>query len=254
MFETRYTPLSAEELEQCVDAGRILQRPQDMYATSAIRPTAEKHGIASRLGVLVVAISPSTGDSILHSVAAAGNEDGIFVIREFFGTRHGWRGQVLCAIQYAVMTHRNHMGNTALHAAAAAGHLVLVKRLYRMFHRGAFIADEGPDIEGGELHAEDWVPEGRGDDAWAEKARLFLCMENKAGRVASAEARHHGHEEVAAFLEAIVGRIDPKGRRYDADEMKRIEAEVRAEESIPESSFESYRQVVAARRAQGDRP
>lgn len=245
MFQSGYTPLSAEEIEQCVDAGRILQS-QDIHAPRVIQPMAHKHGMPSGLGVLLVAISPSTGDSILHSVAAAGNEEGIFVVRQMFDTRHGWVNQVMCAVQYAVMTHQNHLGNTALHAAAAAGHLVVVKRLYRMFNR-VFIADEGPDIEGGELHAEDWVRVGTGDELWADKALLFLSTENRAGRVASAEARHHGHEDIAVFLEAIIGRIDPEGLRYDADEMRRIEAEVRADESVPQSAFESHRRAMAAR-------
>jgi hypothetical protein len=48
-------------------------------------------------------------------------------------------------------------------------------------------------------------------------AVAFVCARNDAGRDAAAEAREVGHGEVAEWLEALMGRLDPEGRRADEE-------------------------------------
>ncbi|KAL2413098.1 hypothetical protein ABEF95_014621 [Exophiala dermatitidis] len=83
---------------------------------------------------LLVFIDPATGDSALHRAAAAGNVAFMDAIPiSFCRVVMPSTARLL----WALYTHKNHAGDTALHAAARAGSLPGVTGVYRLFHGDA---------------------------------------------------------------------------------------------------------------------
>jgi len=157
------------------------------------------------VGVLLMAVDPSTGDSLLHSAAAGANVAGVRGIQDAFRTSR------LARSFHMLVAHRNASGDTALHVAVRGGHQDVVTAVYRLFcddwlpgrralkearrlpRRGEFVEDE----------EEDYVP-----------PLVSLVDVKRAGHDAAAEARAAGHEDLARWLEAVVARrqgISPKG-------------------------------------------
>ena len=58
---------------------------------------------------------------------------------------------------------------------------------------------------------------------------LFLTTKNAAGREAADEARAAGHAAIAEWLDAVVSRLDPDGKRMDEEERKWMEAVLKRE-------------------------
>ncbi len=70
--------------------------------------------------LLLTAIDPTTGDSLLHRAAAAGSTDALFAVLQCFGPQLLQRPEQEQAL-WLLVTHQNLAGDTALHAAARAG-------------------------------------------------------------------------------------------------------------------------------------
>lgn len=120
---------------------------------------------------------------------------------------------------WLLIVHQNLAGDTALHAAAKTGNLPGVKGVYRLLHRSDVEDDPERGEDSEDPMVEFWTFTGEdGDAEWDEfgcPSLAVVCMRNKAGRTAADEARLAGHEDVAAWLDALAERLDPQGRRAD---------------------------------------
>ncbi|KFA69005.1 hypothetical protein S40285_10689 [Stachybotrys chlorohalonatus IBT 40285] len=172
---------------------------------------------------LLVFVDPDSGSSLLHAVVAAGNLDGLLGIQRSFSP--SVRSGELRPI-HVFYTHQNKIGDTAMHVAVRTGRLDMVKNLYRLFCNRPLEIDEHRAPLEGKDGPENWVVP---DHLWhlARKPLLFLLIKNAAGRDAAQEARYSGYEEIAVFLERIIKGLDPRGKRFDEDEVKRMERKIR---------------------------
>ena len=183
--------------------------------------------------LLVMAIDPATGDSAVHRAAAAGNIDFLNTVLNSWGRNFGQVPEMVRRL-WVLVTHQNLTGDTALHSAARAGNLKGVKGIYRLFHKfncldvdDSLYDDEAswPGSASNDVPAEppleymDYSPSS--DDPDANLSALdFVCMKNLAGRDAAGEARVAGHEDLAAWLDRLAGRLDHGGRREDEKYMR----------------------------------
>lgn len=180
--------------------------------------------------LLLAAIDPVTGDSVVHRAAAAGNLNALDAIRRSFGKNLSQRPATE-RLLWLLVTHQNLVGDTALHAAARAGSLRGVIGVYRLFSRSNILDVDDqmsrPDSEVPPAEYWDWNDEFSKDDPYANRAPLdFVCTKNSAGRDAAGEARVAGHKDLAAWLDGLAARIDRDGMREDEEYMReaRLEA------------------------------
>jgi ankyrin repeat protein len=162
--------------------------------------------------LLLMAISPATGDSVLHTAFIAQRLEMVSAINGMFRS-HGLH---FPARQFLIL-HSNNSGDTILHLAARSGLQKMVTAAYRVFHYDSLPDEERfswPPAEEWDLgmHDEDRVP-----------PLLFLVARNTAARDAADEAQHHGHDDIARFLRNLVERIDPLNSRSNPAEMCRME-------------------------------
>lgn len=170
-------------------------------------------------GLLLVAIDPDTGDSVLHRAAAVGNVDFLNGIRAMFGKQLGFRPRVE-RLFWVLMVHQNLVGDTALHVAARAGNFRGAKTIYRLFHGDDLDVDNvrrGLDPDSGDPSAEDWEWDDFGS---VIPSLVFVCTKNHAGRDAAAEARIAGHEDLAAWFDSLAQRLDLENMRTDETYME----------------------------------
>ena len=197
---------------------------------------AQLRGSACHL--LLTAIDPTTGDSIVHRAAAAANIDVLDAIPSCFGRNFGTNNDSVRQL-WLLVTHQNRAGDTALHAAGRAGSVRGVKGVYRLFHAMDVL---GVDDS---LHDDPMAwPESASTDCPAEgpieyldwstavdepaahlPALNFVCTKNRAGRDAAEEARSAGHEDLAVWLDGLVARIDRDRMRHDEDYMRKARLE-----------------------------
>jgi hypothetical protein len=157
--------------------------------------------------MLLMAVDPATGNSAMHAAVAADNLDAVRGIRDKFVP---WVRQ-LRRPYHMLVSHKNGVGDTALHIAARRGNLELVTAMYRLFRR-------------------DWLP-GEKRFAYRDVGDVdvdyvpplgFVLDKNSAGRDAVAEARAAGRGDVAQRLETVVARLDPERGRMDVAEMEHM--------------------------------
>ncbi|KAI0384728.1 hypothetical protein F5Y04DRAFT_220079 [Hypomontagnella monticulosa] len=184
------------------------------------------------VGILLMAIDPSTGNSALHVAAASKNLEGLRAVNAEFRPL-----QVRLRKPYHMLvSHKNHAGDTMLHVAARTGDVQLLVYVYRIFCH---------DFLPGEKHSGSNQPvelqSAEGLDQFIIPRLAFLIDKNNQGRDAIAEAELMGHQEAVEWLEALVSRMDPSGKRNDAVEKGKVEDYVRnlyqydQEEAEPET-------------------
>lgn len=181
--------------------------------------TLQRHHITpgeNNSHIVLRAIDPATGDSLLHRAAAAGNVTAMDALRQF---GRGIQGEQL---SWVFITHENNAGETALHAAARAGNKMGAAAVYRAFHRMDLGGDlEDPDDPVG------WVWESQeGGFPNHEPPLAFVCTRNKQGRDAAAVAREAGFEDLALWFENLAGRLDINRQRHDEEAMRQIKRRV----------------------------
>ena len=192
-------PINLEGVQSLLD----LARTGDNTATinQAFENAGWDHQI-NRRDVLLMAIDAETGNSTLHAAASTCNMEAMRAITGAFGPNlsQRWAQERL---YYLLARHQNNARDTALHTAATQADpedlaLRAVILVYRVFQRG-------------------WLP-----DEYAD-ALVFLMVRNKEGQTAAEEARAVERDSVADWLDGVVGRLDPDGRRFDEVEMRRLE-------------------------------
>ncbi|KAM7187195.1 hypothetical protein V8F33_011374 [Rhypophila sp. PSN 637] len=208
-------------------------------------------------GVLLLAIDPPTGNSLLHSAIAAKRVENASGLMGLFGPEMGHNGADPAngrnvAIRKLVW-HLNKEGETVLHAAVRSGDLRAVVGLWRVIcFKGVkdllVEASEGePEGEVGDGEDADWarfehkepvnkfdVGEGEyrtdidettwkewKDALWVEKL-LFVLVRNKEGKTAEELARDLGYERIVVWLGRLTETLDPKKRRESEFEMARM--------------------------------
>ena len=184
--------------------------------------------------LLLTAIDPATGDSVIHRAAAAGNIDVLNAILLSFGPN--FRNVPEKERQlWVLITHQNLAGDTALHAAARAGSVRGVKGVYRLFHMmncldvdDSFHDDETSRAESADTDYPTEAPVEYFDWSTAEDepdahlpALDFVCTKNRAGRDAAGEARSAGHKDLAIWLHGLIARLDRDGMSKDEDYMRK---------------------------------
>ncbi|KAI1076804.1 hypothetical protein F5B20DRAFT_554658 [Whalleya microplaca] len=174
------------------------------------------------LNLLLKAIDPETGDSALHRAAAADNIGAVSAMAAAFGPQLDQRPADE-RLKWVLITHQNHAGDTALHVAARAGSRRSATMIYRWFHGDGFEdlenASRGPDSDWPSAENWDW----HGLNGENKPALVFICMKNKAGRDAVAEAHQNGHADLAQWLEELAAQLDVDHERTDAAAMRQNE-------------------------------
>ena len=176
---------------------------------------------ATSYDILLMAIDPSSGDSALHAAAAAGNLSCIRAIRRMFNL--GYRTSNVKRVLYLLLTHANKTGDQALHAAARSGHLDCVIALYRLFNHDSLPGEPDMREPGVEFPAEEWTWEADVTDDWQASALVYVTATNDLGHEAIDEARLAGHDHITEWLQSLLDRLDPEGRRRDEGEWARIQ-------------------------------
>ncbi|KEY74510.1 hypothetical protein S7711_11273 [Stachybotrys chartarum IBT 7711] len=208
-------PLTPDTIRAFLQSAASLSKFGDELDTLDMNP----------LHFLLMLVDRDSGSSLLHAIVAAGNLDGLLGIQNTFSPNLGSRQGDLRAI-HIFLTHQDKAGDTAMHVAVRTGRLDMVKNLYRLFTHRALENDELCAPLEGKDAPENWVI-AESMRHLARQPLLFLCAKNAAGRDAVQEARNSGHEEIATFLERIIAGLDPKGRRLDGSEVKRMERQLR---------------------------
>jgi hypothetical protein len=184
--------------------------------------------------LLLTAIDPATGDSVIHRAAAAGNIDVLDAILHSFGPNFRNVPEMERQL-WVLITHQNLAGDTALHAAARAGSVRGVKGVYRLFHMmncldvdDSFYDDETSRAESADTDYPTEAPVEYFDWSTAEDepdahlpALDFVCTKNRAGRDAAGEARSAGHKDLAVWLDGLIARLDRDGMSKDEDYMRK---------------------------------
>jgi hypothetical protein len=184
--------------------------------------------------LLLTAIDPATGDSVIHRAAAAGNIDVLNAVLSSWGPNFRNVPEMERQL-WVLVTHQNLAGDTALHAAARAGSVRGVKGVYRLFHMmncldvdDSLHDDETAREESAATDYPTEAPVEYFDWSTAEDeldahlpALDFACKKNRAGRNAAGEARSGGHEDLAVWLDGLVARLDRDGMSGDEDYMRK---------------------------------
>jgi hypothetical protein len=184
--------------------------------------------------LLLTAINPTTGDSIVHCAAATGNINVLNTILYSFGPNFRKMPERERQL-WVLVTHQNLAGDTALHAAARTGSVRGTKGVYRLFHMmdcddvddslhnnktsGQESADPDYPVEA-PVEYFDWSTAEDEPDAHLP-ALDFVCTQNRAEHDAAEEARSAGHEDLAVWLDGLVARLDRDGMKGDDDYMQK---------------------------------
>ncbi|RYP43576.1 hypothetical protein DL770_011571 [Monosporascus sp. CRB-9-2] len=166
--------------------------------------------------MLLLAIDPTSGDSLFHTAIRVERLDALTILRKEFAPNGSFEIPVRLLFK-----HKNHQGETMLHVAAQTGNQDMVAAAYRLFCR-------------------DWLPhEPRFTPTPAEEINqgfederrlpplMFLLEQNAASEDAASVARANGHEDVARWIERLITQLDPHGDRNDAKEMERMQEFIR---------------------------
>lgn len=160
--------------------------------------------------VMLQAIDPITGDSVLHQAIRDNQPAGFLQLMEQFAySRSRWH----IWAEHALLTHQNHTGDTILHVAARTGNRNLLVTIYRQFndHWSAARPELMEMVDGPPPELRRY-PDDFYDD-FADPPLQFLLMTNQQGNTARDEAQIAGHYHIAQWLEDVVKRLDPEGTR-----------------------------------------
>ncbi|RYP20217.1 hypothetical protein DL765_002891 [Monosporascus sp. GIB2] len=142
--------------------------------------------------MLLLAIDPSSGDSLFHTAMRAERLDALSILRERLSPNGSFEIGV-----WLLFKHKNYQGETMLQVAAQTGNQDMVIAAYRLFCR-------------------DWLPhephftpipaEERSygfEDELRLPPLMFLLEQNAASQDAASVARANGHEDVARWIERL---------------------------------------------------
>lgn len=239
MYGTKlpYRPTEADRDLFTVGRGWEPDEVQGLLDRTRAKPPSEADPFSVPPQVLLHAIDPATGDSLLHIAAQAASADAVNKIMDRFGCE---QRRFYVWAHHALLAHQNHSGDTAFHVATRSGNQMALTALYRhaFEHWSAFYPEEMVMDDGPPEHMV--YPEDIEGD-YSAPALLFLITKNKMGRDPAAEARHAGQDDVAQWLDDVVLRLDSDGTR-------RTEAHV--DEMIALVKYEKWHDLMAERQGQ----
>ncbi|KAM7193070.1 hypothetical protein V8F20_008586 [Naviculisporaceae sp. PSN 640] len=255
------TSLPVEEINQLHSLARSASPDvlKNAITLRCLGVGTESHSLLSKMGVLpagvlLLAIDPVTGNSLLHSAISARRVDNADLLMGLFGPEMGHSGsRPTLGRNIAIRKlfwHANRKGDTFLHTAVRTGDLVTVVGAYRVFC-GSELDDLVNDENGKEQEDEDYVDMGPDNDMdvagggdglsdktedvdettweawygaaeWVEKL-LFVIARNAAGKTAEDIARELGHQKIVVWLGRLANKLDPKGRRESQEEIDRMQ-------------------------------
>ncbi|KAM7188533.1 hypothetical protein V8F33_010576 [Rhypophila sp. PSN 637] len=213
-------------------------------------------------GVLLLAIDPSTKNSLLHSAISAKRIENASALMDLFGPQMGHDGDDPgngrnIAIR-KLFWHLNAVWETMLHVAVRTGDLKTVVGAYRILclrsvndlvrsgsddEKGEGVAgeeekdDDGDDWEGFEHKGpvnEDDLGEGGyntdiDEEEWEDwlgaewvEKLLFVLARNSEGKTAEELAKDLGYDRIVVWLGRLTDALDPKRRRKSEVEMARM--------------------------------
>lgn len=166
--------------------------------------------------MLLMAIDPATGDSLCHTAIRAQQIGALAQLRKMFPPNGSFR-----LGENALYKHKNHAGETMLHAAVTTGNIDMVVAAYRLFGRddltnGKGYAGRGQPLEELTEHPNDGIPH-----------LTFLLEKCSDGRDAATVARDNGYDNLAQWIDNVVTRLDPAGQRHDPEQWKKWESFMR---------------------------
>ncbi|KAM0329878.1 hypothetical protein ACHAQA_004043 [Verticillium albo-atrum] len=180
-----------------------------------------RQGLFELFEILLLAIDPATGDSLLHAIIKAGNVIGLDAIVACYPrgmARNNWQMRAV----HVFMVHQNRKGDNAMHLAVRMGDVRMVRAVLRIF---CFRETS----HGGEINNEyEWcVRDGQVQEMSMARPLLFLETRNNSGRNAGEEARACGYTDIGDYLDDFYMRMYPRGMRDDAAYRRRMEEYVR---------------------------
>ncbi len=207
----------------------LLEAARTQHDQRTVRAVFDSTSLRHKLSptyLILMAIDLSTGDSVLHAAAAAGNGDALAAAVKMFRGRHGlvehehtW---------HLIRTRRNAAGDTVLHVAARTGRQDIVTGAYRQYFSDGMPNEQDIREPGVELPAEEWTyVDGERESHAHMPPLVYLLMQNNSGPTAAEEARATGHEGIAKWLDAVLERLDPDHESADRTGMQRMQDMVR---------------------------
>ncbi|RYP19125.1 hypothetical protein DL765_003541 [Monosporascus sp. GIB2] len=182
---------------------------------SSMRYLADKY-FTTENAILLMAIDPSTGDSLFHTGIRAQQLDALAHLRKTFPPNGSFR-----LGEKAIFKHKNHAGETMLPTAVKTGNIDMVVSAYRLFGRDKLVNEERCAGWGQHLEEHTELP----DDGVPHIT--FLLEKNSEGRDAATIAREIGYGSLAQWIDTVVTRLDPAGQRHDAEQRQKWECSIR---------------------------
>lgn len=170
----------------------------------------------SDLATVLMAIDPSTGDTLFHTGIRSQHPTVLSYLKKTFSPNGS------CDLsKKALFRHQNHAGETMIHAAVKTGKIDMLVSAYRLFAQEPLVHEQRLG------NWDDWA-EYRTDMGDEEIAFLtFLLEKDSEGRDAATVARGNGHISLARWIDDVVTRLDPDGQRYDPEQRKMWEDWIR---------------------------
>jgi ankyrin repeat protein len=156
--------------------------------------------------VLLMAVDPSSGDSLFHTAMRAQRIDVLSQLRETFPPNNSFT-----IGSKALFRHTNYEDENILHVATQTGNLDMVIAAYRLFGKDRTLPTETSypghvPIEDVTQLPYEGIPH-----------LTFLLSENSRGQTAAELARTAGFNEVYTWLNAMVAKLDPLGQRNNSE-------------------------------------
>lgn len=175
---------------------------------------AEYNCDATRIAVQLMAMEPTTGNSLMHTALIAQRIDLVDILRHFRSHNAAAYRQPF----YALYSHPRHDGDTILHSAVRSGKQELLIAAFQVF-RGQYLDSPDESLQSDEAarRVTSWWDDDNEEEVGMRIGELmFLLHHNAKDRTAAAEARVLGHTDMAAWLERATQGDDPDGERHDA--------------------------------------
>jgi len=175
--------------------------------------TAADECCAQNIGVLYMAVEPSTGNTLLHTAMLAQRIDVLDALRRL----RTHNAMAFHRLFYALFTLQNYHGDTMLHSSVRSGKLELVKAAMQVFKQQHLNDAERmlQRAEGGLGNRTFYEANEESTTSMRIGRLTFLLQQNKEGRTAADEARVSGHADIVAWLDRNLNVCDPHGERFD---------------------------------------